>query len=234
MILKSIIVDDEEIAGRGLERYCAGIPFVRLEKICDSTQQAKEVLEKTSIDLVFLDIQMPKQTGLQFLRSLAAPPMVIITTAYPDYAVEGFELDVIDYLVKPFSFERLQKACNKAREYFEIKKGGKHDDYFFIKADNRIEKIEIADILFIEALENYVNICTRRRKYLTLIPLKTLESTLPQSQFIKAQKSFLVAKNKIDSVEGNMLCIGEYKIPISRKWKMDVLNAILTNRFLRR
>ncbi len=234
MILRSLIVDDEEIAGKGLERYCLDIPFIKIEKICSSASEAEEVIKKTAIDLIFLDIQMPKQTGLQFLKNLSAPPMVIITTAYPDYALEGFELDVIDYLVKPFPFEKFRKACNKAKDYFELKKGNQKDDYFFIKANNRIEKIEIDDILFIEALENYVSIYTQKKKYLTLVSLKSVENVLPENKFLKVQKSFLVAKDKIESVEGNMISIGAHKIPISRKWKNDVLNAILSNRLLKR
>src|SRR5262249_4108339 len=157
-------------------------------------------------------------------KNLSAPPMVIITTAYPDYALEGFEMDVIDYLVKPFPFERFHKACYKAKEYFELKDGSRNSDYFFIKADNKIEKININEILFIESLENYICIYTAKRKYMTLVSLKSVESALPEKQFIKAQKSFIVAKDKIESVEGNRLCIGQHKIPISRKWKNDVLN----------
>ena len=234
MTLRSIIVDDEDIAGKGVERYCRDIPFIKVEKICVSAAEAAAVLNEAVIDLIFLDIQMPKQTGLQFLKNLSAPPMVIITTAYPDYAIEGFDLDVVDYLVKPFSFERFYKACNKAKEYFAVKKGSPDVDYFFIKADNRIEKIEIEEILFVEALENYVSICTQKKKYLTLVSLKAVENALPGNRFIKTQKSFVVAKDKIESVEGNMICIGQHKIPISRKWKNDVLNVIIADKLLKR
>lgn len=237
MILKCLVVDDEEIAGKGLERYCREISFIRVDGICSSTQEAMDILEKDQVDLLFLDIQMPRQTGLEFLRSLTSPPMTIITTAFPDFALDGFELDVIDYLVKPFSFERFLKACHKAREFHELKRQTQalsHENYFFIKADHRIEKIETKDILFIEALENYICIYTEKRKYMTLVSLKQMEEILPSQLFTRVQKSFIVAKNKVQSVDGNMVCLGNYKVPISKKWRTEVLNDIFSNRFLKR
>jgi DNA-binding LytR/AlgR family response regulator len=237
MILKSLIVDDEEIARMGLERYCGDIPFIRIEKSCSSAYEAMAVLREKPIDLVFLDIQMPKLSGLDFLKSLASPPLIIMTTAYPDFALEGFELDVIDYIVKPFSFERFLKACTKAKEYFELKGGHNKPGiagYFYIKADGKIEKIHTAEILFVEALENYVYVHTARRKYLTLISLKNIGKHLPEDQFIKVQKSFLVALDKIGSVDKNRIIIGQHKIPISRKWKAKVLNTIVANKMIKR
>jgi two-component system LytT family response regulator len=235
MNLRSLVIDDEEIATRGLERYLNDIPFIQLEAIFNSSVQAVEFLEKASVDLIFLDIQMPKLTGLELIKRLDPPPMAIITTAYPDFALEGFELDVLDYLVKPFSFERLLKACNKAKDYLELKTGlNTADNYFFIKTDNKIERVEIDEILFVEAKENYVSIYTTKRKYLTLVSLKTMENTLGPVHFIKAQKSFLVAKDKIEALEGNNICIGNHKIPISRKWKSDILQAVLSRKLLRR
>lgn len=237
MKLKSLIIDDEMIAVKGLQRYCHDISFIQLEGTCSSAIEAKLLVKEKQIDLVFLDIQMPGLTGLDFLRSLDLPPMAIITTAYPNYALDGFELDVIDYLVKPFSFERFLKACHKAKEYYELKNGAKNEsskDHLFIKADSKFEKIEINDVLFVEAMENYVCIYTSKRKYMTLVSLKLVGNSLPREQFIKVQRSFLVAKNKIDSIHGNMICIRDHKIPISRKWKNDVLHAILANQLLKR
>jgi len=237
MILKSLIIDDEEIARMGLERYCRDIPFVRIEKICSSAYEALAVLHEKPIDLVFLDIQMPKLNGLDFLKSLASPPLIIMTTAYPDFALEGFELDVIDYIVKPFSFERFLKACTKAKEYFELKSGHNNPGdagYFYIKADGKIEKIRTGEILFVEAMENYVYVHTAKRKYLTLISLKNVEKHLTGDQFIKVQKSFLVAMDKIESVDKNGIIIGEHKVPISRKWRAKILNTIVANKMVKR
>ena len=237
MILKSLIVDDEEIARSGLERYCRDIPYIRVEKSCSSALEATVILKQSPIDLIFLDIQMPKLNGLDFIKSLASPPLVIMTTAYPDYALEGFELDVIDYIVKPFSFDRFLKACNKAKEYLELKNGRKNietADSFFIKSNGRIEKIQIKEILFVQALENYVYIHTAKRKYLTLVSLKNVEKNLPGDQFTKVHKSFLVALSKINTMDKDSVLIGEHKIPLSRKWRAKVVNRISTNKLLKR
>lgn len=237
MQLRCLIVDDEPIARQGLQRYCRNIPFIELVKTCDSALDARDTLQANSIDLVFLDIQMPGLTGIQFLQSMATPPMTIITTAYPNFALDGFELDVIDYLVKPFAFERFLKACSKAKEYFELKDNNPantQENYFFIKSGNTIEKIEYNEILFVQARENYCCIHTEKQKHLTLVPLKTIEAAMRSDLFIKVQKSYLVAKSRIDKVEGNTLVVGAYRIPISRKWKHHILNSILSDKLLRR
>ena len=181
---------------------------------------------------------MPKLSGLELLRSLSDPPLVVIISAYPDYALGSYELDVMDYIVKPFSFERFLKASNKCKEYVDLKNRasspGANEEYFFIKANNRIEKVITGEILFIEARENYVHIHTTHKKYLTLIGLHVIERYLDGRQFLKVQKSYVVAKSKIDSIEGNMLRIGDHQIPLSRKWRDEILADILKNKFLKR
>jgi DNA-binding LytR/AlgR family response regulator len=236
MKLSCVIIDDEEIAARGVEQYARQVPYIGSIRVCDSALAATEVLANNPADIIFLDIQMPKLTGLQFLRSLKSPPLVVIVSAYPDYALEGFELEVIDYIVKPFSFERFLKACNKCKEYFDLKNrpAAQGDDFFFIKANNRIEKIMVNDVLFIESLENYINIYTGQKKYLTLVGLNVIESYLDSREFIKVQKSYIVSKSKIDSIDGNMICIGAHRIPVSRKWRDEIMASILTNKFLKR
>jgi DNA-binding LytR/AlgR family response regulator len=182
---------------------------------------------------------MPKLTGIEFLKSLAHPPLIVFTTAYPQYAVDGFELNVLDYLVKPISFDRFLKAAMKAKE--AASKGNtistaasRKEDYFFIKADNKLIKLFYQDIQFVEALQNYVTIHTTNKKYITYLTFKSIEESLPNEEFIKVHKSYLVAANKIESIEGNIIRIGQHEIPISRNNKEEVLEKLLKGRFLKR
>lgn len=235
MNLRCIIVDDEAIARRGLTSYVQQAGYLDLVGTYDNATAANEGLAQHPADLILLDIQMPGLSGLDFLRARTSPMMVIIISAYPQYALQGFELDVIDYIVKPVSFERFLKACNKARDYFLLKQhGGTSDDYFFIKADNRIERIEINKILFIEAVENYCNIYTAERKFMTLLSLKSLGETLAHSGFLRVHRSYLVATEKVESIDGSELIIGSHRVPVSRQLRNEVLQKILGDRYLRR
>ena len=182
---------------------------------------------------------MPKMTGLDFLKTLPNPPMVIFTTAYPQYAVEGFELNAVDYLLKPFSFERFWKAVMKARTVKES--GGKQPastiaepDYFYIKSDNKLIKIDYEAILFVEALQNYVAVHTTDKKYITYLTFRSVEEHLPASRFVRTHKSYIVAANKIESIEGNEIKIGVHRIPISRTEKEAVLEKLVQNKLLKR
>ena len=187
-----MIIDDEEIVARGIEKYAlqGSLAHRPLFIFAVLLLEALQVMTNNNIDLIFLDIEMPKFTGLQFLKSLPDPPLVVIITAYPEYALEGYELEVIDYILKPFSFERFLKACNKCKEYFDLK--NHHDvineTYFFIKANNRIKKLMCLISFFIEALENYINIYTTK-KYLTLVGLNIVAFILPErQQFYKSSE----------------------------------------------
>ncbi len=181
---------------------------------------------------------MPRITGLDFFKALKNPPPVIFTTAYPQYALEGFEVNALDYLVKPFSFDRFFKAALKAKEYYEIRDTNKGEaaasDYFFIKADGRLIKILFDEILFAEAVQNYVNIHTESKKYMTYLTFKAVEDYLPGEKFLKVHKSYIVAAAKIDSIEANDIRIGQHHIPISRNQKDEVMERLLKNRFLKR
>ncbi|WP_205513363.1 LytR/AlgR family response regulator transcription factor [Longitalea arenae] len=239
MILRCVIIDDEPIARKGLKEYMQDASFLQLAGEFDNPLKAAELLTKEKIDLLFLDIQMPRMTGLEFLKTLVYPPMVIFTTAYPQYAVEGFEWNAIDYLLKPFSFDRFWKAVSKARNMHEAitQPGGRtHEDpgYFFIKADNKLVKIQYDDILFIEALENYVAVHTTTKKYITYLTFHSIESHLPASRFIRTHKSYIVAAAKVESIEGNEISIGAHHIPISRTEREAVLQQLIQNRLLRR
>jgi DNA-binding LytR/AlgR family response regulator len=242
MKINCIIIDDEPLARKGLKEYIAEVDFLQLTGEFDSALKAAEQAGSDTVQLVFLDIQLPKISGLDFLRTLHHPPPVIFTTAYPQYAVEGFELNALDYLVKPVSFDRFLKAALKAREYYEVrventtalKNEGTAGDYFFIKSDNKLVRLFFADILFVEALQNYVVVHTAARKYITYLTFKSVEEYLPADRFIKTHKSYIVSAAMIDSIEGNEIRIGPHSVPISRNEKDSVMEQLLKNRFLKR
>lgn len=228
-MLNCLIVDDELIARKGIEKYIRQIPFLKITGSVRTAAEALPYLEKT--DLMILDIQMPHLTGLEFLKKLPTPPTTIVITAYPEYALEGFELDVMDYIVKPVSFDRFLKACNNAKEYLELKREKGNDqerEYYFIKANNKIEKIFFDDILYIEAKENYSHIHTKNGSYLTLIGLGNMEEVLDNIKFMRVHKSFIVSLKKITSLGNDSLSIGKSKIPVSRKMRKEIRIRLLT------
>lgn len=242
MKINCVIIDDEPLARKGLKEYIADIDFLELVGEYDNPVQAMELLNQREVQLLLLDIQMPKITGLDFFKMLQQPPPVIFTTAYPQYALEGFEVNALDYLVKPVSFERFLKAAIKAREFYEVRQKnnsathaeGQANDYFFIKTDNKLTRILFDDILFVEALQNYVMIHTVEKNYITYLTFKSVEDYLPADKFIKSHKSFIVSIPKIDNIDANEIRIGEHHIPISRNLKDAVLERILKGKFLKR
>jgi len=239
MIINCLVIDDEPLARKGLKEYIADVDFLNLTGEFDNPLKAAEILSRGERQLLFLDIQMPKITGLEFFKTLQNAPPVIFTTAFPQYALEGFEVNALDYLVKPVSFERFLKAAMKAKEYYEVREKNVTEasaaaDYFFIKADNRLVKILFDDVLFVEALQNYVTIHTKDRKFITYLTFKSVEDYLPSDKFLKVHKSFIVAASKIDSIEGNDIRIGQQHIPISRNQKDEVMERLLKGKFLKR
>lgn len=236
--ISCIVIDDEPLARKGLEEYISDVDFLDFIFAYDNPLKAMAALEQQQVQLIFLDIQMPKISGLDFFRNLKKAPPVIFTTAYPQYALEGFELNALDYLVKPISFERFFKSALKAKEYYELRQENSNkdagDDFFFIKADNKFIKLRYDEILFIEALQNYVAVHTSTKKYITYLTFKSVEEFLPAEQFIKTHKSFIVAASKIDSIEGNEIIISGNKIPVSRTSRDEVMEKLLGGRFLRR
>lgn len=240
MKIKCIIIDDEPLARKGIKEYSGDIDFLEITGEFDNPLKAAEFISNEKVQLIFLDIQMPKITGIDFLKTLQAPPPVIFTTAFPQHALEGFELNALDYLVKPISFDRFLKAALKAKEYYEVREKNhaetnhRVNDYFFIKADNKLVKILYDDILFAEALQNYVVIHTKDKKYITYLTFKSVEEYLPADRFIKTHKSFIAAAGKIDSIEGNNIRMGAHDIPISRNLKEDVMEKLLKGKFLKR
>lgn len=231
MKLQCIIIDDEPMARMGLKEYISDTDFLELAGEYDNPLKAAGL----QADLLFLDIQMPKLNGVDYLRSLPHPPMVIFTTAHSEYALQGFELNVIDYLVKPFTFERFLKAALKAQAFAGYNAAKTPPgDYFFIKCDNKLERVSFADILYVEALQNYVAIYTPQRKFITYLTFKAVEDYLPDTLFIKVHKSFIVSVSKIDSIDGNDIFIGKEQIPVSRNLKDEVMKRVLNNRYLKR
>ncbi len=239
MKINCLIIDDEPLARKGLKEYIADASFLNLLGEFDNPLKATELLSTGEVQLIFLDIQMPKITGMDFFKSLQKAPQVIFTTAYPQYALDGFEVNALDYLVKPFSFERFLKAAMKAKEFYEIRQknidptGGK-PDHLYIKSDRRLVKIFYDDILFAEALQNYVVIHTIDKKYITYLTFKSVEDYLPVDKFLKIHKSYIISAAKIDSIEGNEIRIGNHHIPISRNLKDEVMEKLLSGRFLKR
>ncbi len=238
MTISCIIIDDEPLARKGLKEYIADLDFLDLIGEFDNPLKASELISRGEVQLLFLDIQMPKITGLDFFKTLQNAPPVIFTTAYPQYALEGFEVNALDYLVKPVSFDRFLKASMKAREFYEVRETNKKEaaeaDHFFIKADNKLVKILFDDVLYVEALQNYVTIYTPVKKYMTYLTFKSVEEYLPADKFLKVHKSYIVAVSKVDTIEGNDIRIGQQHIPISRNQKEEVMERLLKGKFLKR
>ncbi|MBP7274058.1 MAG: response regulator transcription factor [Saprospiraceae bacterium] len=235
-----IIVDDEPLALEVLETYIERLPEVNLVRSCSNAIEANEVLKNNNIQLMFLDIQMPQLTGIDFLKSLSQPPLVIFTTAYSNYAVEGFELNAVDYLLKPISFERFLKALNKAAE--QIKKREQPNihtdndtvDHIFVKSDKRLVRVKFDEMVYIEGLKDYVIIKTETGRIITLQTMKSLEEKLPQHLFKRVHRSFIVNIDKIVAVDGNMLEVNEKgkpkQIPIGKNYRDELLEFIEKNK----
>ena len=240
MKLKCIITDDEPLSAEGLAKYLEVIDYLELVAVAQNPLELNNLLESQPVDLIFLDIQMPFMTGLDFLKIKPSLPMVILTTAHSDYALEGFQLDVIDYLLKPITFTRFVKATNKAKDYYLLKHQKIESavtpapDYVFIKCENKYEKIHIGEILFVQALQNYVMIYTSHTKFMTLLPLKTVETYLDNGQFLRVHKSYLVAIAKIDSIDGNDIRIQQHTIPISRNLRDEVIEVVVKSKLMGR
>jgi DNA-binding LytR/AlgR family response regulator len=222
-----IITDDEPYARKGLQAYVEKTAFLQLKGQCEDAMELGEMLKQQPVDLLFLDIQMPHITGVEFLRSLRSPPKVIFTTAFKEYAIEGFELDVLDYMLKPISEERFKKAAYKAKDYFDLKGTTEAPTYLFVKAEGKLEKIVFDELLYLEGMENYVIIHTALKKVITHSTLKALIEKLPGKTFMQTHKSFVVSLGKVNTIEANMLHIGQHRVPIGRQLKDDVMNRII-------
>lgn len=256
--MKCIIVDDEPLAREGMKLNIQELPSLELVGSFENAMQANDFLSKNDVDLMFLDIQMPEVTGLDFLKTLnlKKPPFVILTTAYPQFALEGYALDVIDYLVKPISMDRFIKAVNKVDYYYNLReKAGSEastpttppandspvgsdnadaEDFIFIRADRKYMKVFFREINYIEGLKDYVIVYTDEQKIVTAMNIKTIESQLPSNIFVRVSKSYIINLQHIKAVDNNFVMIKDKEIPIGKAFKDNFLNNVVNKRLLKR
>ena len=228
---KYVIIDDEYLAHDIIKGYCDLLPNLELAKHCYDALEAFEYLNKVHVDLIFLDLNMPKLKGFDFLKTLSAPPKVIVTTAYKEYALEGYELNIIDYLLKPFSFERFLKAVNKALSSEvqikpEMLAHSSEVKRMFVKSNKSYIQVILDDILYIEASGNYTELIGVADTIRTRQPFSDLVAQLPTDQFLQVHKSFAVAKQHINKIEGNRISINQYTVPIGKLYKMNVMKLL--------
>ena len=223
---KCLIVEDEPLAQNILKKYIADHPSLELVATCTDALEAQLILNKQAIHLIFLDINLPKLSGINFLKSLLQSPLIIFTTAYPEFAVEGFELNAVDYLLKPFSFERFLKAVNKVIEKlnnFSLPKKEEIDAFIFFKSDKKIHKVDLESIHYIEAVGDYMKVITDSGQLLINETMKNLQEELPARSFIRVHKSFIISRNRIKYIEGNYIQVENKSIPIGATYRNDVL-----------
>lgn len=232
-MIRCIAIDDEPLALELLQDNISKIPFLQLVAACDNAMDAMKIMEQQTVDLLFLDIQMPGLTGLQFIQTMTAKPMVILITAYEKYALDGFNADVVDYLVKPVPFDRFVKACNKAKELHDLKTASTQGtapaaaEYFFVNVEYSLVKITIADITYIEGLKDYIKIHLKSsaKGIVTRMPMKTIEEQLPAKLFIRIHKSYIASIAFITSIRKTSVFIGDIELPVSDHYR-DAIAAI--------
>lgn len=218
--LNCLIIDDEPIAREGIENYCNKVPFLKVIATCKNVMQANHYLKIHQIDLIFLDINMPLQSGLEWLKELKNSPSIIMTTAYAEYALESYTYNVLDYLVKPISFQRFQKAVKKVSTYFLDEKEA---NVVFLKSEKQLNKVKLSDVLFIEAMQNYVKVVTDHKTIIAHMSLKSIIEILPEKDFIQTHKSYVISKYRVDNIIDNQIIINNYVIPISVRLKSKIL-----------
>ncbi|MEM1340283.1 MAG: LytTR family DNA-binding domain-containing protein [Bacteroidota bacterium] len=232
-----IIVEDEPFAIKVLEQHVKEFSDLKLLASCRNAAKAFEILGKANVDLMFLDIEMPKMDGLSFLKTLKNPPMVIITTAHRDFAMEGFELDVVDYLLKPISLEQMMRAISKLRRLKETKSHVPNEaryqlvqePFIYVKSDRENVKIQLSDIQYVESLKNHIKIVTPGQNFITLVGISHMESRLPKGVFLRVHRSFLVNLNVILNYTNTYITIGRKAIPIGKIYKDEVLEILSKN-----
>lgn len=241
--MKCVVIDDEELARALLSNYLAKIPDLELVASCKNPIEALEILSRQKVDLLFLDIQMPELTGLEFLEILREKPMVVFTTAYPDHALNAYDLDVLDYLLKPFSFQRFVQAVNKAKERLymqeiirekqgqssKTKERVENPDYLLVNAGHKIHKLKLDEIVYVQSMREYVAYhLTDATRLLALNSLKKLERELPPDQFTRIHKSYLVSNQCVSTLEGNRLYLGEIALPVGGSFKEEVVKRLFS------
>ena len=236
--MNCIAVDDEPLALDIIEAYVDKHPELSLVARCNNAAEASEVLKTHKVDLMFLDINMPEISGLSFVKSLEKKPLFIFTTAYPDYAVEGFELDAIDYLLKPIAYDRFEKGVEKAKEYYKIKQNADvaetdlESDYIFVKANQKLIRLAYSDIYYVEAFADYVKIFLADKKIVTLQTMKNMEKKLPEDMFTRVHRSFIVNRKLVQSFSTSMCEVNDVKIPIGKNYKEVFVGLMKSNNIL--
>lgn len=235
MEIRALITDDEPLAQNVIQQYAKKLPDLNIVGTCNDAICAHKFLQEEKIDLLFLDINMPKLSGISFLKSLKNPPLVIFTTAYSEYALEGFELNAIDYLKKPFSFDRFCKAYFRAEELLQLKKqsldniqnsAAQSADFLFIKSDKKTIKVKFSEIIYIEGLGDYIKVHLQDKRLVTNLSMKKIFALLPENKFFRTHKSFIVSLDKVEAIEGNMTIINQTKLPIGNSYRQNFMQFI--------
>jgi len=239
MTLNCVIIDDEPIARKLLQEYIEETDFLKLVGAVENPMKVIGLLAAGAVDLIYLDINMPKMTGMEFLRSTPNLPMVIMTTAYEQYALEGFEMAVIDYLVKPFPLERFLKASRKALEYKVLKDrqysgSDANNEYIFVKSEGKLERVMLDDLISIEAMANYVILHTSKGKLIAYLTIKGILESLPAERFMQVHKSHVININRVNSINGNIINLGNVQAPIGQSYYDGVMEKLLKGKFLKR
>jgi DNA-binding LytR/AlgR family response regulator len=234
--INCLVVDDEPPALLLMEKYINAVPLLHLAGKCANAVDAMSILQQCPIDLIFLDIQMPQILGTDFIRTLVDPPKVVFTTAFRKFAIEGFELDAVDYLLKPIAFERFLKAVNKVMKLnlpvgqaFPQDTTSKKEPepaFLFLRADRKNLKVQLHDILFIESLKDYVKVVTKERSIVSKQSISTIEENLPEDVFLRIHRSFIVSISKIESFTAGIIQVGKYELPVSRSYRHEVEKAL--------
>jgi DNA-binding LytR/AlgR family response regulator len=226
--VRCIVVDDEPLSREILEKYISETPLLDLAESCSDAFKALEAIRDGNIDLIFLDINMPRLSGIELMKIMVHPPLVIFTTAYPEYALEGFELDVVDYLVKPFGYERFLKAVNKAQDRLSVKQNLKEfrNDFIVVKSDKKIYKVNFDSIRFIQSVGDYLRLVTDRQVIIVHDTLKNMVALLPGDQFIRIHKSYLINLMHIMYIDGNQVNMGQERLPVGASYKEEMLRKL--------
>ncbi len=234
--IKCIVVDDEPLAREGMEDYISRVDFLEWRGSFKNAIEASTALQDSEVDLMFLDINMPLLSGIEFLRDLHRPPQVVFTTAYREYALEGFELQAADYLLKPISFARFLKAVHKVREILQAASpaAATDDPHFYVKEDGLLVKVRFDDILWIEGVKDYIFIHTRSRRHMVLTSMKSAEEKLDTKTFMRVHRSHIVNLQCVDALEGNTLHIGTHRIPVSKQYRAEVIERVVGDKLWRR
>jgi DNA-binding LytR/AlgR family response regulator len=229
MILKTLVIDDEPLAQDIIRKYAEDVHLIEIKAFCNDAIEAIEELRAQKIDLIFLDINMPKLSGIEFIKTLTNPPLIVITSAYTNYALEGYELNVLDYLAKPFSFTRFLKAVQKAEQQFQQNRSQEPEEKsesIFVKSNKKSYQVNFNDINYIEGLGDYIKIYTEKSHFVTNYSMKKIEELLPKNEFIRIHKSFIVNLKKIISIEGNLVEVQNRKLTIGNNYRADFFSVI--------